>query len=88
FLDNAGGSQVLGRVADRVRDYLLHDNVQLGASYRASQQAGERVLSARRAIADLVHAAHDDEIVMGPSTTALIGTLVEAIRPGLQPGDE
>ncbi|MFX7977154.1 cysteine desulfurase-like protein, partial [Acinetobacter baumannii] len=55
FLDNAGGSQVLGRVADRVRDYLLHDNVQLGASYRASQQAGERVLSARRAIADLVH---------------------------------
>ncbi|MDP1109227.1 aminotransferase class V-fold PLP-dependent enzyme, partial [Klebsiella pneumoniae] len=46
------------------------------------------VLSARRAIADLVHAAHDDEIVMGPSTTALIGTLVEAIRPGLQPGDE
>ncbi|MFS9605504.1 aminotransferase class V-fold PLP-dependent enzyme, partial [Klebsiella pneumoniae] len=81
FLDNAGGSQVLGRVADRVRDYLLHDNVQLGASYRASQQAGERVLSARRAIADLVHAAHDDEIVMGPSTTALIGTLVEAIRP-------
>lgn len=88
FLDNAGGSQVLGRVADRVRDYMLHDNVQLGASYRASQQAGERVLSARRAIADLVHAAHDDEIVMGPSTTALIGTLVEAIRPGLQPGDE
>lgn len=88
FLDNAGGSQVLARVADRIRDYLLHDNVQLGASYAASQQAGERVLAARRAVALLVNAPHDDEIVMGPSTTALIGTLVEALRPGLQPGDE
>lgn len=88
FLDNAGGSQVLGRVANRIRDYLLQDNVQLGASYRASQQAGERVLAARRAVATLVNAVHDDEIVMGPSTTALIGTLVEALRPGLHAGDE
>lgn len=88
FLDNAGGSQVLARVADRVRDYLLTDNVQLGASYGASRQAGERVLAARRAVASLVNAPHDDEIVMGPSTTALIGTLVEALRPGLRAGDE
>lgn len=88
FLDNAGGSQVLARVADRIRDYLLHDNVQLGASYAASQHAGERVLAARRAVASLVNAPHDDEIVMGPSTTALIGTLVEALRPDLKPGDE
>lgn len=88
FLDNAGGSQVLARVANRIRDYLLLDNVQLGASYAASQHAGERVGAARRAVAGLVHAAHDDEIVMGPSTTALIGTLVHALRPGLRPGDE
>lgn len=88
FLDNAGGSQVLARVADRIREYLLRDNVQHGASYLASQQAGERVLGARRAIATLVNAVHDDEIVMGPSTTALIGTLVDALRPGLRPGDE
>jgi selenocysteine lyase/cysteine desulfurase len=42
FLDNAGGSQVLRRVADRVRDYLLSSSVQLGASYAASQVAGEK----------------------------------------------
>ena len=88
FLDNAGGSQVLRRVADRIRDYLLHDNVQLGASYAASCKAGERVLAARRAVAELVNAPADDEVVIGPSTTALIGTLVEALRPGLRPGDE
>ena len=88
FLDNAGGSQVLARVADRIRQYLLHDNVQLGASYLASQQAGDRVLTARRAMADFVNAVHDDEIVMGPSTTALIGTLVDALRSDMRPGDE
>jgi cysteine desulfurase family protein (TIGR01976 family) len=88
FLDNAGGSQVLRRVADRIHGYLLNDNVQLGASYAPSQRAGERVLAARRAVAELVNAFHDDEIVMGPSTTALIGTLVEALRPGMRAGDE
>jgi Na+/H+ antiporter NhaD/arsenite permease-like protein len=46
FLDNAGGSQVLTRVADRVRDYLLTSSVQLGASYSQSQDAGARVLAA------------------------------------------
>jgi len=88
FLDNAGGSQVLRRVAERIHDYLLRDNVQLGASYRASRQAGERVLAARRAVAELVNAPADDEIVLGPSTTALIATLVEALRPEMRPGDE
>jgi cysteine desulfurase family protein (TIGR01976 family) len=88
FLDNAGGSQVLGRVADRIRNCLLQDNVQLGASYGASQRAGERVLAARRAIAEMLNAPQDDQIVMGPATTALIGTLVAALRPSFQPGDE
>eukprot|EP01036_Dinobryon_divergens_P043090 gene43090-57321_t len=37
YLDNAGGSQVLKRVADRVSDYLLTSSVQLGASYAQSQ---------------------------------------------------
>jgi cysteine desulfurase family protein (TIGR01976 family) len=88
FLDNAGGSQVLARVADRIHHYLLHDNVQLGASYLASRHSGDRVLTARRAIARFVNAVQDDEIVMGPSTTALIGTLVDALRPSMRPGDE
>ena len=52
YLDNAGGSQVLRRVADRIHDYLLTSSVQLGASYAQSQLASERVLSARRAVAE------------------------------------
>jgi cysteine desulfurase family protein (TIGR01976 family) len=88
FLDNAGGSQVLARVADRVRDYLLTSSVQLGASYAVSVTAAERVAAARRAVAELINAPHDDEVVMGSATTALMFMLTQALRPGWQPGDE
>jgi cysteine desulfurase family protein (TIGR01976 family) len=88
FLDNAGGSQVLRRVADRVRDYLLSSSVQLGASYAASQVAGEKVLAARRAVAELINAPHDEEVVMGPATTALMFMLTQALMAQLKPGDE
>ena len=88
YLDNAGGSQVLRRVADRVRDYLLTSSVQLGASYAQSQDAGSKVLAARRAVAELINAPHDDEVVMGSATTALMFQITQAILPGIRPGDE
>jgi cysteine desulfurase family protein (TIGR01976 family) len=88
FLDNAGGSQVLARVADRVRDYLLTNSVQLGASYVHSQAAGAKVLQARQSVARLINAAHDEEVVMGGATTALLFQLIQAILPQVRPGDE
>jgi cysteine desulfurase family protein (TIGR01976 family) len=88
FLDNAGGSQVLRRVGDRVREYLLTSSVQLGASYAASQAAGEKVLAARRAVAELINAPSDDEVVMGGATTALMFMLTQALMEGIRPGDE
>jgi cysteine desulfurase family protein (TIGR01976 family) len=88
YLDNAGGSQVLRRVADRVRDYLLTSSVQLGASYAESQSAGVKVLDARRSVAELINAPHDDEVVMGGSTTSLMFLLTQALLPGIKPGDE
>ena len=88
YLDNAGGSQVLRRVADRVRDYLLTSSVQLGAGYPQSRIASERVLEARRSVAELVNAFHDEEIVMGSSTTSQLLVLTQALRPGIRPGDE
>ena len=86
FLDNAGGSQTLGAVADRVRDYLLHTNVQLGASYAVSAAAAERVTEAVRAAAVFMGAADPSEIVFGPSTTQLLHNLSLAME--LAPGDE
>jgi len=88
FLDNAGGSQVLKRVADRIHDYLLTTSVQLGASYAQSLAASAKVLAARHAVAELIHAAHEDEVVMGPATTALMFMLTTALLPGVKPGDE
>lgn len=88
FLDNAGGSQTLGRVADRVRDYLLTTNVQLGASYEVSRAASARVAAAAAAVARVVNAADPGEIVLGPSTTQLLGNLALAMRGQLRPGDE
>lgn len=88
YLDNAGGSQVLRRVANRVHDYLLTSSVQLGASYAQSQSAGAKVLAARRAVAQLINAPHDDEVVMGGATTSLMFMLTQAILPSIQAGDE
>lgn len=88
YLDNAGGSQVLARVADRIRDYLLTTSVQLGASYARSVEASEKVLGARRSVATLINAARDEEVVMGGSTTGLMFLATRAILPSIRPGDE
>jgi cysteine desulfurase family protein (TIGR01976 family) len=87
FLDNAGGSQVLTTVADRMRGYLLTTSVQLGASYAPSQLASQRVMDSRKAFATFMN-ADAGEIVMGASTSELIRRLSEAMTGRLQPGDE
>ncbi|MBC3830891.1 cysteine desulfurase-like protein [Undibacterium amnicola] len=88
FLDNAGGSQVLKRVADRIHDYLLNSSVQLGATYATSTIASTRVTEARRAIAELINTPDDREVVMGGSTTGLMFQLIQAILPNIHAGDE
>ncbi len=87
FLDNAGGSQTLGRVADRIRDYLLTSNVQLGASYAISEISTARVDEAARETARYMGAA-EGEIVLGASTTQLLQNLSRAMEAELSPGDE
>ncbi len=87
FFDNAGGSQVPARVAQRVADYLLQTNVQLGASYARSVQSGERVAEANRSLARLVNASDPKEIVVGASTTQLLFNLAQSIGRTLRPGD-
>ncbi|MFM7325245.1 MAG: cysteine desulfurase-like protein, partial [Nodosilinea sp.] len=57
FFDNAGGSQVLRGVVDRIGEFLYGSNVQLGASYALSQLATERVAAGARAMATLINAA-------------------------------
>ena len=88
FMDNAGGSQTLRRVVDRIGDFLLNSNVQLGASYATSVKAGERVAESKVRAATLVNAARPEEVVMGGSATALLRRLVQGLAHTFVPGDE
>jgi cysteine desulfurase family protein (TIGR01976 family) len=88
FFDNAGGSQTLKQVVDRISEYLLTSNVQLGASYAVSQLAGDRVLQAREAVATLINAPNSTEVVMGSSTSLLLRVLSLCLSRLWSPGDE
>ncbi len=88
FFDNAGGSQILKRSVDRISDFLLTRNVQTGGTYDVSVKAREAVDASRRAVATMLNAARPEEIVMGPSTTALLQNLARAMASQLSPGDE
>lgn len=88
FFDNAGGSQTLKRVVDHIGEFLLTSNVQLGASYAISQQAGKRLQQATQAVTTLINAAHPSEVVMGSSTTLLLRILALCLGQTFSPGDE
>lgn len=88
FFDNAGGSQTLKLVCDRITDFLLTSNVQLGASYALSQLASDRVLQGREAAATLINAADSSEVVLGHSTSLLLRGLSIGLCRTWQMGDE
>jgi cysteine desulfurase family protein (TIGR01976 family) len=88
FLDNAGGSQTLKQVADRIHDYLMTSDVQLGASYEISQLAGQRVKAGARVAAELVNAGDECEVILGSSTTMLMKLLSFSLVETFTPGDE
>ena len=56
YFDNAGGTQTVRQVGERIQDYLYQTNVQLGASYEISRLAGERVMEARKTWAEIINA--------------------------------
>ena len=88
FFDNAGGSQILQPVVDRINKYLLTSNVQHGASYSISQLAQERLAEATRAMAAFINAKNPSEVIMGSSTTMLIRILSICLGNWFKPGDE
>jgi cysteine desulfurase family protein (TIGR01976 family) len=87
FLENAGGSQVPRVVADRVRDYMLSSYVQLDAGYPLSEQSTRLVAEARDFVR-LLMGGRDGEVILGPSTSALLQMLADCYSRVLQPGQE
>lgn len=87
LFDNAGGTVLPEQVIRRATDYMRRYQVQLGASYPLSVEAGEVQHAARRAMADLVNAGAD-ELILGASTSANLRLLASALRPLWKAGDE
>jgi cysteine desulfurase family protein (TIGR01976 family) len=87
FLESAGGSQVPRSVVDRMRDYMLGSYVQLGAGYPLSQRATATVEEARGFV-KLVFGGVDGEVVLGPSTSALLQMLAGCYAKVFGPGSE
>ncbi|KAJ5764633.1 hypothetical protein N7533_003314 [Penicillium manginii] len=85
FMDNAGGSQVLGSVVDSIRSYLINTNVQLGATYKISQASTAGFSNGYKSAASFIN-AQPEEINLGVSTTQLLHNLSTALK--FQPGDE
>jgi cysteine desulfurase family protein (TIGR01976 family) len=88
FFDNAGGTQTARQVGERVQDYLYQSNVQHGASYEISQQAGNRVMESRSTWAKILNASDPSEIILGSSTTMLLQNLSRSLVDLFEPGDE
>jgi len=88
FMDNAGGSQVLGSVMERINDYFLNYNVQLGGSYEVSAQAAKQLKKVHHQLADYINANRVQEVVVGPSTTMLLRILSLSLSQQWKPGDE
>ena len=88
FFDNAGGSQILGGVVDKISHFLINHNAQLGGSYDVSTRAANIVSESRGAIATLLNASRAEEIVFGPTSTSLLQLLSRAMSSQLQAGDE
>ena len=88
FMDNAGGSQILSSVIDRISHYLTNYNVQLGASYSVSQAASEELDKAIEITAQWINANHVNEVIIGPSSTMLLRILSICLSQQWQSGDE
>ena len=87
-LDNAGGSQTLGRVIKKVTEYFMTSDVQLGGVYSVSKTARERVDKGNEMIAKTLNASNPREVIVGSSSTSLIRLFSIVIGQTLKPGDE
>jgi len=88
YMDNAGGSQTLQAVIDRISDYLINFDVQLGASYKVSAQAQELLDQSVSVIGKYLNARRPEEVIVGPSTTMLLRVLSICLARTWKPGDE
>ncbi|HYV34407.1 MAG TPA: cysteine desulfurase-like protein [Gemmataceae bacterium] len=88
FLDGPGGTQVPQRVIDAIVHYLTHCNANHGGVFATSRESDAILHKAHVAVAELLNAPSDKEIVFGPNMTTLTLGFTRSIAKTLKPGDE
>lgn len=88
YTDNPAGTQVPARVADAASRAMIETNANLGGHFRTSALAQHHVDRAHAAMAQMVGAASEREIVIAQSMTNLTFHLSRSIGTMLEPGDE
>lgn len=88
YADNPAGTQVPVHVIERMTDYFRRHNANKGGTFVTSRATDELVVAARRAMAGFLKAAGPEEVVLGPSMTALTFRVAHALESRFLPGDE
>lgn len=88
YLDNPAGTLVPQPVIDAVAGAMAEASSNLGGSFAGSKRADAIWLAAHRAVADLLGAASEREIVIGQNMTTLTLHLSRSIGRLFAPGDE
>lgn len=88
YFDNPGGTQVPRGVLDAMHHYLIEANANSHGAFHTSQLTDKTVEEARTAMADLLNAPSERQIVFGPNMTSLTLSMSRAIGRTLSAGDE
>jgi len=85
--DAPGGTQVPECVINAISHYLIHQNANLGASFRTSKESDQTLLNAGITVQALLNARKESEIIFGNNMTSLTFHISRSIGNTLQPGD-
>jgi cysteine desulfurase family protein (TIGR01976 family) len=88
YFDNPAGTQVPQLVVDRISGCLLEANANLGGFFETSGRAGAIVDDAHAAMADLLNAPSQDEIIFGQNMTTITLYVSRSIGREFRAGDE
>ncbi len=88
YLDNPAGTQVPHRVLDRMHHYLVHTNANGGGVFRTARDSDALLDEAHAAMADLLNAPSEREIIFGQNMTTLTFAFSRSLGRTMRPGDE
>ncbi len=88
YLDGPAGTQVPDQVIARMVEALTTYRANVHGNFASSLRATKIVEESRHAVADLVNARSEREIIFGANMTSLTFQMTRTLGPRFSPGDE